>query len=1331
MSWMAMGLWCLTAASAQTARPLDFSQASWIGSPVPAQRVAFERGFVLPAAPLTAQLLMTADPSYQVTVNGATVGGGTDWGQPQRFDVTRLLRAGENTVAATVPRGEAGRGSLLAALRAVTGDGTVVELRTDKQWRAGEAGAAASALQPAAEIGAYGSQPYGRLTRMSMVEALAAMADVRLTVPAEGQSASTFQGSYTRPELADRYRSYVTVDRGNGRFRVAGTPKAMLFVRYSQPGGGYDAPCVRPQDFDFDLFASDLKTLSANGLQIALGGFGWRDLLAADGTWLKLARQPKGAGLPLFRYAYEVVDYALDRVQEQGLSAVVLLDLRQALPAGAVPEPYADKMLLAPQLWDAVVRGQAKIAGYFGERPVIAGWCLAADGLPVWPQRAEPLLTQAYREYLTGKYGGIDGVKRAWNGAAPAAMDSVALPAEGATDQAACDLVAMREAVTVARLNGLADALRGAAPHHLLAFGDPDPSTALAEPQRLRFDIYGTFGMAPAPLDPAGELAPPSPAAWALARSVRALPRASLAGTLSGRYGAGSIGARAGRAVLHEWAESVTDGAAGCITAPTWDRLTGRGPGTQSMPELPAVSRLATAVEALQKPFMAYPPRVLVVRGQGLPAATEQTSAARLAETLERLHVPYDVLAPSAVGGLEEAFHADLGRYRMVIIPAIRRLPDDGFWTAVDRWLGESGTAERTLLVGRVATAGPLSPVAAKVIAGWAAGGDAAVDAGAFSVKQPIAALPAGRLLAWPSAQLPVVDVPSEGGTVIGTMQGHGTERPVLVARRSAAGHRLVAAGFDLGLGEVPVINAALWDTLTYLGRGLLESTDIVTPIQSPGALTVRLSEDGGTAVAIERGGDSPDVLWTTGASRPESVWAGAETRFAGDGTVSVAAPIAPYQVKLFEAVGEVHGLDADERAKVQANQPTGEGLSVTAQGPDGMMVRLRTIPSGNFTVRQANGTPQTERADEEGNAEATLDAGKPVTMQLYGAVAPPTQVVTAADYVSLADYYVQRRDIDRAFGELARLSASYPGTEVAKLADLRADALRKRCGAVVLVNCTDQPVMANYAGMQLSSGVVEPGRERRFLLWAGGYREEIRDIYGYLAQGEERSNMIVTAGQVDVREWAGEAGATAVKLLRSRLAPEERQTLASTTQQQLGLAQAQAEGGAGTGTAKPGQGAEPPLAGAITVDYDLVKSLPTKAAGVSRFTVRNRTSRKALLMIRHRALPPNPVTLEEVPVDPKRTAATEADLEGTYDLWIHFPDSGQDLTIGEHKADGSVFVVTVGEYTPQQMERRKLDKRRRASGTTRTKRTVPTPSSESSSFGGQSPFGGTSLGGK
>ena len=389
-------------------------------------------------------------------------------------------------------------------------------------------------------------------------------------------------------------------------------------------------------------------------------------------------------------------------------------------------------------------------------------------------------------------------------------------------------------------------------------------------------------------------------------------------------------------------------------------------------------------------------------------------------------------------------------------------------------------------------------------------------------------------------------------------------------------------------------------------------------------------------------------------------------------------------------------------------------------------MVRLRTVPGGNYTVRLANGAPQAEQADEEGMAETALVPGKPVTVQVYGAVAPPAQTITASDYVSLADYYVQRREIDRAFSELARLTATYPGSEVAKLADQRADALRKRCGALIVVNRTAQPVMASYAGNQLSSGVVEPGRDRRFLLWAGSYHEEIRDIYGNLEAGDDKGAVTVSAGQAAIRDYTGPADDTGVKLLRGPLAADEELALVTAAQQQLGMVQAVAEGG---GTPAAGAGSQStettpaPTLSPIKVDFDLVKTMPVWPAGVSRFTVRNRTSRKAVLNIRHRALPPNPTKLIEVPIDPRRTAQGEADLEGTYEVWIHFPDSGQDLNIGEHKADGSVFTITVGEFTSRQMERRKADK---AKGVSEGKavRERSSSSTESSIFGAKSSFG-------
>jgi alpha-L-rhamnosidase len=140
-----------------------FAQAHWIssrvlGSPtVMAPAPYFRRSFTLKQPVRSAQLAITALGVYEAEINGQRVGdqvlapGWTDYRKRvayQVYDVTALLRAGENVLGAVLGDGwycgyvawkkrqfYGERPSLLAQLRVVLGDGTAVTVGTDSTWK--------------------------------------------------------------------------------------------------------------------------------------------------------------------------------------------------------------------------------------------------------------------------------------------------------------------------------------------------------------------------------------------------------------------------------------------------------------------------------------------------------------------------------------------------------------------------------------------------------------------------------------------------------------------------------------------------------------------------------------------------------------------------------------------------------------------------------------------------------------------------------------------------------------------------------------------------------------------------------------------------------------------------------------------------------------------------------------------------------------------------------------------------------------------------------------------------------------------------------------------
>jgi alpha-L-rhamnosidase len=137
----------------------------------------FRRGFNLSgASPVkSAQLIMTADNSFEVFVNGDKVGVGSSFKTIYEFDIAERLRVGLNVIA--VAAGNAGDNAnpagLLANLEVMFANGGRFRIRTDADWRAGRDAADGwrelvfneNGWQPAKVLGAAGMGPWGELRK--------------------------------------------------------------------------------------------------------------------------------------------------------------------------------------------------------------------------------------------------------------------------------------------------------------------------------------------------------------------------------------------------------------------------------------------------------------------------------------------------------------------------------------------------------------------------------------------------------------------------------------------------------------------------------------------------------------------------------------------------------------------------------------------------------------------------------------------------------------------------------------------------------------------------------------------------------------------------------------------------------------------------------------------------------------------------------------------------------------------------------------------------------------------------------------------------------------
>ncbi|HEX6962833.1 MAG TPA: HEAT repeat domain-containing protein [Lacipirellula sp.] len=116
-------------------------EAHWIWSPaqtkneIPVGECYFRKSFDLAGAAEGAEVQITADNEFELTVNGQPVATGVDWRKLQVHDIAKLLRKGRNTVAVRVLNKEVGAAGLAARVIIKQAGGTYEGFSTDETWR--------------------------------------------------------------------------------------------------------------------------------------------------------------------------------------------------------------------------------------------------------------------------------------------------------------------------------------------------------------------------------------------------------------------------------------------------------------------------------------------------------------------------------------------------------------------------------------------------------------------------------------------------------------------------------------------------------------------------------------------------------------------------------------------------------------------------------------------------------------------------------------------------------------------------------------------------------------------------------------------------------------------------------------------------------------------------------------------------------------------------------------------------------------------------------------------------------------------------------------------
>jgi len=84
-----------------------------------------------------ARMLVSADNSYTLWINGKEVHQGSDWKTPDEVSIKEYLKQGDNVIALSVNNSEASAAGLIAALRLQGKDGKAQTVCTDGSWLAG------------------------------------------------------------------------------------------------------------------------------------------------------------------------------------------------------------------------------------------------------------------------------------------------------------------------------------------------------------------------------------------------------------------------------------------------------------------------------------------------------------------------------------------------------------------------------------------------------------------------------------------------------------------------------------------------------------------------------------------------------------------------------------------------------------------------------------------------------------------------------------------------------------------------------------------------------------------------------------------------------------------------------------------------------------------------------------------------------------------------------------------------------------------------------------------------------------------------------------------
>ncbi|MCL6518735.1 MAG: hypothetical protein K6T99_02775 [Armatimonadetes bacterium] len=863
---------------------------------------------------------------------------------------------------------------------------------------------------------------------------------------------SQFKGKYLRPEYASQYRSFVKLNPQTGLLEYEGKVIRPFFTVYSQPkpGGGW---VLNIPDLDFDLLEKDFARMKQAGINVQPRFWSWAELLNPDGTWREVNKQPKGRGLPYFKYVFQIYDYFLDRAQAHGLYVNIEPSFYWGLAPEVIPAEYRGKILLYDELWDAAVEAYSKILNYFSRRTVIVAVMIGEEDLVFDHCLSEPIMLERFKRYQRKTYGTISNLQRAWRWGYDydnpkleeqtvggkkvlypiypmvsgkfdswKSFDDVRLPLLDyyrstdspntfiqdmptyqrnlLQDPIWIDFMQMKEEILIARLNQLADALRKAAPNHILYYSNPydfNPAWHFLhcfDRARLRFDVIGV-GQHDSGLDT------PEVPQWATCREYvqnvasygpyicieKGFPRGFACGEGEGGR------TRDGTARYYPWwLTDIVGGGGAFFQSYHWNHIAGRSaekPTDYDSKTLEAIQNFLAEIKNVPFSFNRNA-EVLILRSKhaayGMSAGYDYGNARYLASILYQLHISFDILPDSDItpGSFEEG-KVNLNKYRFIFVPCQYQLPPSRTWQMLFDWLTDPRYAgRRGLCLGwfsdRDCYFNPIKPE--EVHPAFCAltgthGYSSRVSASGklcFRYARFFGSAARGdelEILLPQDAEIGCFDTNKMSAEPILTL---GENEKAVVVRNVVNGNSIYTCGFPLGIAYDPVWGAEKEQTpnnaLLLLYQGMMSLVDVKPALSAPDNLGVYVSDDRSAILLKERFGRKTEVVLklndTSGI-----IYQDTTTAFSPTGETEIRDfTIEPYGVKVLRKVAAVRAPGISIVCK-----PTSEGgLECELIGRGKVSVLFELKPMTIYSVRENGELSMVFTADGLGRQAIAFD---------------------------------------------------------------------------------------------------------------------------------------------------------------------------------------------------------------------------------------------------------------------------------------------------------------------------------------------------------------------